>query len=234
MERKESFAVDEYYHIYQRGHNKNQVFLSDKDYWRFLVLLYTANGSKVIHLSDYPSLEVPKMFSLDRGETLVDIGAYCLMPNHFHLLLKEKKEGGISKFMAKLNTSFSMYLNKKYGKTGSPLEKPFKAIGVDNDEYLKYLFAYIHLNPVKTYDPESWGCKKIVDSERAMEFLQSYRFSSYRTYVGLNSQQDKILNRNVFPEYFSIPDDFNSFIEDWAKFYNDNSTVKVTPFLLSR
>ena len=86
------------------------------------------------------------MDEIDRGETLVDIGIYCLVPNHFHLLIKEKTENGISEFVKKVATGYSMYFNKKYERTGSLFEGPFKAKRIDTDEYLKYIFSYIHLN----------------------------------------------------------------------------------------
>jgi len=215
MERKFNFSPGEYYHIYQRGNNKNLIFLNDRDYRRFSILLYTANGTKTIQLSDHPRLDRFELFNLDRGESLVEIGAYCLMPNHFHLLVREKKEGGISSLMHRVNTSYSMYHNKKYGQTGSPLEKPFKAKHVDDDNYLKYLFAYIHLNPIKITDPEGWGGKRISDPSRAKIFLDHYPYSSYLLYGGENLQENKIINKNAFPEYFGETKDFEDFIQDW-------------------
>lgn len=215
MERKLEFCEGEYYHVFQRGHNKNAIFLGDKDYWRLMISLYTSNSTKGIQLSDYPSLEASKLFALERGETLVDIGAYCLMPNHFHLLIREKRKGGISSFMQKLTTSHSMYFNKKYGQTGSPLEKPFRAKHVDSDEYLNYLFAYIHLNPVKVFDPEGWGSKRIKNPSQAKSFLDNYRYSSYQFYSGKILYEDKILNKEAFPDYFTEPKDFNSYLADW-------------------
>src|SRR3989344_9596270 len=95
-----SFSPGEFYHIYNRGTEKRNIFLSKNDYYRFLLLLYHCNSSKnvVLRLEN-------KNFDLDpQKETLVDICAYCLMPNHFHLLIHEKIEGGISRFMQKLST----------------------------------------------------------------------------------------------------------------------------------
>ncbi|MBI2482059.1 MAG: transposase [Candidatus Vogelbacteria bacterium] len=122
MARKLEFSPDEYYHLYTRGTNRREIFLDDNDHLRFILLLYTTNAKKVIHLSDHwrqEQTDLKKVFNLDRGSTLVDIGAYCLMPNHFHLLVKEKSEQGISIFVQKLMTGYSMYFNKKYQQTGS-------------------------------------------------------------------------------------------------------------------
>src|SRR3989338_5483185 len=100
------------------------------------------------------------------------------MPNHFHLLLKEIEMGGISQFMGKLSTAYSMYFNKKYERTGSLFEGRFKSSRIANDNYLHYLFAYIHLNPIKLIEP-MWKEKGINDFARAKEFLGRYNYSSY-------------------------------------------------------
>ncbi|MEK7136228.1 MAG: transposase [Patescibacteria group bacterium] len=211
------FATGEYYHIYQRGNNKKEIFYNESDRLRFLALLYAANASMTIHLSDYweKNGSNNRIFTLPRGETLIDIGAYCLMPNHFHLLVYEKTRGGISSFMQKLNTGYSMYFNKRHERTGSLLERPFRAQHISNDDYLRYLFAYIHLNPVKVRDPESWSGKKIKNPNQAKIFLENYRFSSYLYYVGQTSPENTILENKNFPDYFKDKQDFNSFINDW-------------------
>ncbi len=102
--RKQQFSVGEYYHLYDRGVEKRKIFQSTQDYKHFIFLMYICNTEKSIVLRD-----IGKKFN--RGETIVDIGAYCLMPNHFHILIKEKIDGGISMYMRKLMTSFSMYFN---------------------------------------------------------------------------------------------------------------------------
>jgi len=218
MNRPFSFSVDEYYHLYTRGVDKRPVFLDERDHWRFLMLLYVCNSKPTIHLSDYGQKDLADVFSVDRGETLVDIGAYCLMPNHFHLLIREKVEGGISLFMQKLLTAYTMYFNKKYTRRGSLFEGTFMARHVADDNYLRYLFAYIHLNPVKTIDPDGWGGKKIANQSLAKEFLQNYRFSSYQFYLGQTRVTDGVIQKNSFPEYFADFKNFKQFIDEWVTF----------------
>jgi len=109
--RKQSFATDEYYHLYNRGTEKRIIFLDTQDYEHFLFLMYICNTEKSIILRD-----IGKFF--DRGETIVNIGAFCLIPNHFHILVREKMEDDISTYMCKLLTGYSMYFNKKYERTG--------------------------------------------------------------------------------------------------------------------
>jgi len=96
--RKQTFAPSEFYHLYNRGTEKRIIFEDKKDYQHFLYLMYICNTTRSIELRKIGE-------NFDRGETLVEIGAYCLMPNHFHFLIREKENGGISKYMRKLLTS---------------------------------------------------------------------------------------------------------------------------------
>src|SRR3989344_4623952 len=123
--RRVAFVLGEYYHLYNRCNSKLNI-----------------NFRNVIDVTK-------EVLVFERRETLVDIGAFCLMPNHFHLLLREKEDGNISLFMKKLLTAYVMYFNKKYERTGSLFEGKFKSEPVREDNYLKYLFSYIHLNPIK-------------------------------------------------------------------------------------
>jgi len=216
MERKFNFSLGEYYHIYNRGIEKREVFLDGGDRERFLRLLYVANGNKSFKYSDIKNLSYPKII---RGESRTAIGAYCLMSNHFHILAKETQEGGISAFMEKLMTGYSMYFNKKYSRVGPLFQGRFKAQHVGNDNYLKYLFAYIHLNPVKLIEPE-WKEKGILNMKRTETHLNNYRFSSHADYKGIIREENAILTVNEFPEYFTKPREFGDFIEEWLSYGN--------------
>ena len=219
MQRKSKFSIGEDYHIYNRGTDKRAIFTEPHNFQRFMALLYACNSTESVNISDYfkKGRTFLEVFDVDRPDTLVEIGAYCLMPNHFHLLVREKSEGGISKFMKKLSTGYSMYFNKKNERVGSLFETKFKAKHVDTDEYLKYLFAYIHLNPVKLIDAE-WKENGISNRIVAKEHLAKYTYSSYLEYLGSLRKEWKILNRTAFPEYFTDPHDFEGFIEDWVNY----------------
>lgn len=226
MERKFDFSIEEFYHIYNRGNNKNNIFTTKADYNRFVLLLYVANNINSVHISNLPYqgrslINVTK--NIKRDETLVDIGVYCLMPNHFHLLLREKTEGGITKFMSKLLTGYSMYFNKKNERTGGLFESRFKAEHADNDEYLKYLFAYIHLNPVKLIE-SNWKEVGIKNKNRVKKYLKEYKYSSYADYLGEDREEKIILNKEVFPEYFEEFKDFERFIDGWID-YNKKTSL---------
>lgn len=189
--RKQSFAPGEFYHLYNRGTDKRTIFQDKKDYDHFLFLMYICNTTKHIDLR-----AIDKDF--DRGEILVDIGAYCLMPNHFHILAHEKIDNGISKYMLKLQTAYSMYFNKKYKRSGSLYEGSFKSIHIDSDHYLKYIYSYIHLNPAKLID-KNWKENKNRKTTRLLNYVFSYLYSSIKEY---KESKFKILNTKPFPLYF--------------------------------
>lgn len=214
MSRNFQFEVDEFYHIYNRGTDKRAIFIDNNDRKRFYYLLFLCNGEKSFEISE---LDLKRVFDFDRGETLVDIGATCLMDNHFHLLLHEKRENGISEFMHKISTAYTLYFNRKYKRTGALFSGRFKAEHVDDDVYLNYLFAYIHLNPIKMIQSD-WKSDKIEDLNSVQSHLEQYAFSSYLDYLSPQSRlYDLVLNREVFPDYFSTPKDFDIFIDDWLK-----------------
>lgn len=219
MLRKFNFSTGEYYHIYNRGTDKRLIFLAQHDYKRFEALLYACNSSNPVNIGLHfkQGRSFIELFEIERGETLVDIVAYCLMPNHFHLVVREKSEGGVAKFVSKLLTGYSMYFNKKNKRTGALFESRFKAKHADTDEYLKYLFAYIHLNPIKLIEPE-WKESGIQDRVAAQEYLKSYEYSSYVDYQGSPRLQSKITNREAGPQYFDTTKDFDDFVNDWLSF----------------
>lgn len=203
--RRDALIIGEYYHLYDRGVEKRKIFQCADDYRHFIFLMYICNTEKSIVLRD-----IDKDF--DRGETIVDIGAYCLMPNHFHILLKEKTEGGISNYMLKLLTAYSMYFNKKYKRTGRLFESVFKSSHVDNDRYLKYLYSYIHLNPAKLID-KNWRENSDKNRKVLLEFIFSYKYSSLNHY--LNPGNNKILEPEQFPAYFLRPEDHRKELFEW-------------------
>lgn len=219
MTRAIDLSVNEFYHLYNRGSDKRVVFLDTKDHERFIALLYLANSTTPVHISNYQGLTLIELLSVERGETLVDIGAYCLMPNHFHLLVREKTEKGISTFMQKVMTGYTMYFNKKYERTGALFGGTFKAQHADDDVYLKYLFAYIHLNPIKLVD-SMWKENDIFDRTKAEKYLSGYRYSSYSDYCINNRKEGPILNKEAFPKYFETNTEFNDFVSWWLDFKN--------------
>ena len=138
------------------------------------------------------------------------IGCYCLMPNHFHLLLREIKDGGISKFMLKLQTGYSMYFNTKNERKGALWQGVFKAEHATDDEYLQYLFSYIHLNPTKLLMTD-WR-ERILSgkmTEKLYRYVVDYPYSSCRLYnpqssTTINKVESTIVDRENFPNYLAV------------------------------
>lgn len=217
MNRKIDISVGEYYHLYNRGVEKRDIFIDPADYRRFILLLNIFNKEKPVNVRDVKRLVSTSSKSTNKEETLVDIGAYCLMPNHFHLLIKEKKEGGIRTFIHKLTTGYTMYFNKRYERVGPLFQGTFKSEHANSDEYLKYLFSYIHLNPLKLVDPK-WKEEGLINIPETKSFLESYQYSSYLDYHNPEKFNSEILNKDSFPEYFNSVEDFDKNIFDWMEY----------------
>lgn len=210
-QRKISLAVGEYYHIYNRGNTKQVIYTSNDEYERFKNLLYVANGTKHFEVRGMKNSD---MLDFERGEPLVSIGVYCLMPNHFHILLTPIVEMGVQQFMQKLATAYSMYFNKRHLRTGSLYEGKFKARHADSDRYLKYLYAYIHLNPVKLIDSH-WKEKIGTDATVLYDFAAKYKYSSLSDYLGGVRRENLIIDKNNFPDYFTTHEAVKKELFDW-------------------
>ena len=133
------------------------------------------------------------------------------MPNHFHILICEKIDGGISKYMLKLMTGYSMYFNKKYERTGKLYEGVFKSTHVNKDQYMKYLYSYIHLNPAKLIDMK-WKESKSRNSTILLEYVFSYLYSSLKEYI---TREFTVLNPKKFPDYFKEPVEHKRELLEW-------------------
>lgn len=219
MTRNLEFSIGEYYHLYNRGTDKRKIFTSANDYARFTALLYLCNSDIRVDIGDFlrQGLTLSEIFKVKRGEELISIGSYCLMPNHFHILVREKIEGGISLFMQKLQTAYTMYFNKKQERSGALFQGTFKAQHATKDTYLKYLFAYINLNPIKLID-STWkeqGIKNLFESEK---YLNGYKYSSYLDLLDIEREENRIIDIPEFPNYFYSVTEFKNFIKEWLEF----------------
>ena len=222
MERYTQFETGEYYHVYNRGVNKYKIFFSKGDWEHFQRLLYTCNSTKSIRKASRVQ-GAPLDISLRGGERLVDILSYALMENHFHLLLHERQDGGISKFMSKLLTAYSMYMNKKYDRSGPLMCRPFRSRHIDSDEYLRWVISYIHLNPIDQIAPK-WKDDGIDNLKTTEEFLKSYKYSSHQDYFPSNQgtpgdnvrQESAILNKDALPIDISDIDDLRGVLKEYS------------------
>lgn len=216
VSRSIQFAPNEYYHVYNRGIERRLIFMDSADYKRFIALIYIANNTEPVHIQ-LQGRTLKSLLDRRRIETLVEIIAYCLMPNHFHLLVHEKETGGISKFMQKLSTGYTMYFNTRYERSGSLFQGKFKATHIEDDRYLRYLFSYIHLNPAKLIQSD-WKEVGIKNMERVLAYLEEYPYSSFLDYKGTIRPENKILDIGIAPEYFNSIPEMDAEIQEWLHF----------------
>ncbi len=179
-------------HIYNRGVDKRKIFMNDGDYSKFMEYLYLCNSEDNVRYDNLYRKEEYKnnFYAYEIKNTLVDIGAWCLMPNHFHILISYDKPENLSKFMQKISTAYSMYFNKKYIRTGALFAGTYKQKFVQEEKYYEILWSYIHLNPLELY-PGNSG-----------EVLEKYKYSSLMDFIDTNKRvkgEGKILNLNNFP-----------------------------------
>ncbi len=169
---------------------------------------------KYLYLLNDADIESPSrnMLASDKTETvvhkLVNLCAFCLMPNHFHLLLYECTEGGISKFMQRLGIAYTMYFNEKYARSGGLFQGTFKSRLIEDEAYLMRTIDYLHMNPIQHKDEE--GAKM---SLRKNDFatLDTYPWSSYRDYCG-EILHPHILQREVLHDYIKLPKDYRAWL----------------------
>ena len=219
--REEVLVEGEYYHIYNRGNTKQNIFIDDKDRDRFTKLLYLCNSLKNIKFKEYIVDRKIDAWDFERGDPIVSIGAWVLMPNHFHIYITSNKdspiENPISFFIKKLCTAYSMYFNKKHKRIGKLFEGAFKSAHIDTDKYAKYVFSYIHLNPVKILDP-LWKNRGLQNINDTTEFLDKYNWSSYHDYRNKKRSENKIISPENFPDYFNEKNVFDKEIFEWLTF----------------
>ncbi len=174
------FAIGEFYHIYNRGVDKRVIFDDHLDYQRFLLLMLLANDTSNVDLNQsFRDFSIPELIILDRNP-IVCLGAFSLMPNHFHFVLSELAEGSITSFMRKVATGYSMYFNMKNERTGTLFQGRYKAKHLNSDNYLRYIYQYIHLNKVRdTFDS--------ADQDSAVDLIkiaESDPYNSFSVYSG--------------------------------------------------
>lgn len=169
-------VIGEFYHIYNRGNNKNDIFIQSRDYSRFQKTFYYYQFQRPKpKFSDLTKSQLNNLNPLI-NERLVEIICYCLMPNHFHFLVKQLKENGIAKFLSLVSNSYTKYFNIKYNHTGALLQGVFKSVRIEKDEQLIHLSRYIHLNPVVSglvKNPEDYHCSSYIEYISGNNFFSS-------------------------------------------------------------
>lgn len=193
--RRDQFVVGDSYHCYNRGIDKRVAFLDTADYHRFLELLYLANSVEPLRRADLGLDKLEEALRYPRDEALVSLGAFCLLPGHFHLALREVREGGITSFMRKVGTAYTLYYNARHKREGNLFLKPFQSRLVSEQHY-PALLHFIHSSPTALYEPK-WRSGHVVDPQFVSEHLVAYPYSSLRDHLGLSSPLGPLIGRNT-------------------------------------
>ena len=216
---KPSFVENQIYHIYNRGVEKRKIFLDDHDYLRFIHDLFEFNNQdsvfNVLYYFNPKSMEVePQYFEKERKprKLLVEILLFTLMPNHFHLLLRQKKENGIVKFMQKLGTGYTMYFNQKNKRVGGLFQGRFKAVLISEEAHFIHLPFYVHTNPLDL----NYGGSTSID------YLENYRWGSFPDYIG-KKNFPSVTSRGFLLEFFGGEKEYRKEMVKWLKDKEDNT-----------
>lgn len=188
------YADESYYHIYNRGVNKEPIFKNDQDYAVFTSLLKRYLGAQTEKKQN--RLNHPNFF-YD-----IELLAYCLMSNHFHLFIYQNHGDAITKFMRSLTTAYSMYFNKKYKRIGPLFQQRYRAVRIEHDSQLLHISRYIHLNPAD---------------------YKNYQWSSYKNYVNNIYPEGEWLRPLKIT---SLYDDYEKFVDDYKDYHDELEELK--------
>lgn len=190
--RKEEFINGNVYHTILRALDDNLVFKDDNDYYRGIFSIYEFNNANPVEIWIRRKQRKQEKALGDRvsqspqRDLLVDVLAFCFMPNHIHLLLKQISDNGITKFMRKLGVGYAGYFNRKYQRKGYVFQNRFLSVYIKDDNQLQVVFNYIHANPASLIAPDfkNMGIK---NPNKVMKFINNYKWSSYQDYLGVKN-----------------------------------------------
>ena len=221
--------MDEVYHVLTRGVDKRKIFMDDKNRFRFIHDLYEFNDEDWVgHRNN--AYYFNKALSIDlRGpqlkrrnnskvrKLLVDILSFCLMSNHYHLILRPLVQDGVSKFMRKLNMGYAKYFNIKHKRQGALFEGRYKNILIERDAHYLHLPVYIHLNPLDIEVP-FWRERPCSSTEinKAFKILNFYRWSSHLDYLGQKNFPSVIADRSIF-QFFKDEKEYKKALISWLR-----------------
>ena len=215
--RKLVFANDEVYHVFNRGIEKKDTFTNKREYSRaILTLSYYRFSETPLRLSKVLLLEKEErrefFESLEEGVRRVEVIAYCLMPNHFHFLLKQTINGGLQRFLADFQNSYTRYFNTRHNKRNGPLfQGAFKAVHIEDDNQLIHVSRYIHSNPVVSF---------LIEEKK----LDSYEWSSYPEYIAL--RQTGICDCDLVLGLFKSSGFYRRFVQDQIDYAKKLERIK--------
>lgn len=200
-------VTDEIYHIFNRGVARFPIFTDRRDYNRFLetVYYYQFQGPK----PRFSQLDRFKDSKFEKNKKIIEFICYCLMPNHYHFLIKQLQENGISEFINKISNSYTKYFNTKHNRVGPLFQGQFKAVRIESEEQFIHVSRYIHLNPIASF---------------LIKELKEYNWSSYPNYIGL--QSDKICIKEQILSIFKTPQKYEQFVLDQVEYAQSLERIK--------
>ncbi|MBI4136138.1 MAG: transposase [Candidatus Vogelbacteria bacterium] len=202
-----SMGPGEYYHVYNRGNNKQEIFLDDRDRIRFLFCIlhfqspitFTNLSRPVTNFVRHRVFNIePKIVEEIHRQRIIQLNCFCLMPNHFHLLIYQKNEAGVAKYLQRVLDGYTKYFNTKYKRNGHLFQGPYRAVHIVDNDQLLYTSAYLHRNPAEI--------KKWRDREN------QYPWSSYRDYIDTN-QWGVLLDQKIMKEQFADGQDYDRWVK---------------------
>lgn len=215
--RKEFLATGETYHIFNRSIGHTTIFKELKNYQRLinLVEFYRFNKPPVrfSHFNRLTeSVKIEFLNKIHLSEKLIDIYAFCLMPNHFHFLVKQLKDNGISQFTSNLQNAYAKYFNIKYQRTGSLFQSMFKVVRIETESQLIHVQRYIHLNPLTSYILKDF------------KELYKYKWGSFGSYT--QKHPYNFINTKPILKLFNNKKDFTSFTSDQIEYQKQLHQIK--------
>lgn len=223
--KRPQFAAGEIYHIFNRGVEKRNIFQQVSDYFRFIFCLYELNDKNVVKMRDrIKERKERKNTGRTRAikqEFLVEILSFCLMPNHYHLIVRQLTENGTPLFMKKLGDSYVGYFNQKYNRKGmgSLFQGRFKAVHIKTTDQLINLVCYVFANPIELLEKD-WKEKGVKNPQKVIKDLESYRWSSYLDCIG-TSNFPSVTKRDFLMKVFGGPANIKKFVGGWILYKSD-------------
>lgn len=206
---KPQFEIGSVYHLYNRGVAKQSIFLGSEDRERFLLTAaYYIEAAPIGKLANLP---MEQRFFLDATpatQPLIDVIAYCLMPNHFHLLVRQIRDNGVSTFMRRALNSYTRAFNARHRRVGPVFQGVYQAVGIESNEHALHVSRYIHLNPFVA---------KLVD-------VPSYRWSSYDQ--TLTAQDSRLCQASYLVELAGSGKRYQEFVRDYVSYARDLAAYK--------
>lgn len=215
------FAKDEFYHVFNRGVEHLSLFKTQRDFQRFYNSLYLfnnvyyANPGNISPPSTLRTQDIEAMLVWEKRRLpFVSIASFCLIRNHFHLFLLQRRDEGIPQFMHRLGMGYAHYFNTRYHRTGRLFEGPFKAVLVEREAHYEHLPRYIHLNALDGTNMP-WRDGRITRWAEAKKLLERYPWSSHHVYAG-KRQLLPVVDESLAGEFFDSPERYEEYLRSWS------------------